>query len=337
MADLDKAVNFAVVGLGMGHGRAKLCVETPGANLAAVCDLDEERGKKAADEFGTVWVPRYEELLRRDDVDVVFILTPSGMHAEMGIAAAKAGKHVICTKPIDIRLDAIDRLIDACNDANVMCACDFAERYEPAKRRVRRAIDAGLLGALIFVEARLKWHRTDEYFEGWHGTWQLDGGGSLMNQSVHLIDLLQWFGGPVGEVHGRMGIYNHNIETEDAAVATLRFENDALGIIVGTTTFPENRVFEIEVHGPKGAAAIGSVNEDYFKLVDETSVEPPAPAWQPENIIEDIVGHLGKGTPLACTGTEARKSVELILAIYKSAIDKRTVRLPLDSFTPPEA
>ncbi len=335
MSDAERPVNFAVVGLGMGHGRARLCTETPGARLVAVCDLDEQRGKKAADEFDTEWVRDYDALLKRDDVEVVFLLTPSGMHAEMGVAAAKAGKHVASTKPIDIRLEAIDGLIAACDQAGVMCACDFDQRYVDAQRRIKRAIDAGLFGSLIMVEARLKWHRTDEYFEGWHGTWRYDGGGSLMNQSVHLIDLLQWFGGPIEEVHGRMGVYDHDIETEDAAVATLKFASGALGVIVGTTTFPENRVFEIEVHGPKGAAALGTVNEEYFKLVDESAKEPAAPEWAPQNIFEDVVGHLRRGTPLACPGPEARKSVELILAVYTSALERRAVRLPLDGFTPP--
>ncbi len=341
MTDSQTPVNFAVVGLGMGHGRAGLCTQTQGAHLAAVCDTDEARGKKAATEHNTEWVAEYDKLLERPDVDVVFLLTPSGMHAEMGMAAARTGKHVACTKPIDVRLEAIDKLIRACDEAGVMLACDFDERYNPAKRRVRRAIDAGLFGPLIMLEARLKWYRTDEYFEGWHGTWQYDGGGSLMNQSVHLIDLLQWFGGPVEEVYGRMGIYNHDIETEDAAAATVRFASGALGVIVGTTTFPENRVFEIEVHGPKGAAALGSVNGEYLKLVGEggdeapAPEEPPAPEWEPSNIFEDVVSHLRRGTPLACTGVEARKSVELILAVYTSAIENRAVRLPLDGFTPP--
>ncbi len=335
MNDDDRPVNFAVVGLGMGHGRAGICARTPGARLAAVCDLDEERGRKAAAEYDTEWIRDYDELLKRADVDVVFLLTPSGMHAEMGLAAAQAGKHVVSTKPIDIRLEAIDELIAACERAGVMCACDFDQRYEPTKRRVHRALDAGLFGPLILLEARLKWYRTDDYFVGWHGTWKYDGGGSLMNQSVHLIDLLQWYGGPIKQVHGRMGIFNHDIETEDAAVATLTFDSGALGVVVGTTTFPENRVFEIEVHGPKGAAALGTVNGEYFKLMDESATEPAGPDWEPANVIEDIVGHLRRGTPLACPGREARKSVELILAIYTSAIENRTVQLPLDKFIPP--
>lgn len=335
MSDVAKPVEFAIVGLGMGHGRARLCTEAAGAHLAAVCDLDEERGKKAAEEYDTEWIRDYDEVLKRSDIEVVFILTPSGMHAQMGIAAARAGKHVVSTKPIDIRLEAIDALIAACNEAGVICACDFDQRYEPTKLRIRRAIDAGVFGPLIMLEARLKWYRTDEYYEGWHGTWEHDGGGSLMNQSVHLIDLLQWYGGAIEEVQGRTGIYNHDIETEDAAAATVKFANGAIGVVVGTTTWPENRTFEIEVHGPKGAAALGTVNGEYFKLLDESAVEPPAPDWQPANVIEDVVGHLRRGTPLACPGPEARKSVELILAIYTSAFENRAVRLPLTSFTPP--
>jgi len=328
-------INIAIVGLGMGYSRAKLCVQTPGVRLVAVCDLDESRGRRAAEEFSVPWIRNYADLLKRDDVDVVMIMTPSGLHGEQAVAAAQAGKHVITTKPMDVTLTACDAMIEACERAGVMLAVDFGLRYDPAFRRMARIVQAGLLGKPILIEARLKWFRGHEYYQGWHGTWRYDGGGALMNQTVHLADIVCWLGGPVRRVHGHMGVFNHAIETEDTSVGLLDFASGAYGVIVGTTTFPENRVFEFEMHGTKGAVAHGKVNGDYVKLLDPDAVEPPAPDHEPRNIFEDVVRHLREGAPLACDGREARKSTELVLAVYQSALTGQTVELPLVEFTPP--
>jgi UDP-N-acetyl-2-amino-2-deoxyglucuronate dehydrogenase len=337
MSGASEPVGFAVVGLGMGFSRAKTCLETAGAKLAAVCDIDEVRGRRAQEQLGVPWVREYEQVLRRDDVDVVFLLTPSGMHGEMGAAAAGAGKHVICTKPLDVTLEACDGLIRACEEAGVLLAVDFQERYELKTRRMRAALAAGLLGDLILVEARLKWFRGDAYYEGWHGTWKYDGGGSLMNQTVHLIDLLQWFGGPVERVFGQIAVRDHKIETEDVGTAVVRFANGAFGSIVGTTTFPANDVYEFEVHGTKAAAGKGRLIGDYWRSREEGVAEPAAVEGEPGNVFEDVVRHLRGGAAVACDGREGRKSVELILAIYKSAAEGRPVKLPLDSFAPPKS
>jgi len=331
----DKPVRFAIVGLGMGMGRANLCQQVAGAELAAVCDLDEQRGKRAEAKFGVPWIPDYAKLLERDDVDVVFLLTPSGMHAEMGIQAAKAGKHVVCTKPLDVTLEAIDSLIEACRQAGVLLAVDFQERYTPIVQRVRAAIDGGLFGDLILLQTTLKWFRGDAYYEGWHGTWKYDGGGALMNQTVHLIDLLQWLGGPIEQVYGRMGVFTHRIETEDLGLGLVDFASGAKGVIVGTTTFPESRSYELELHGSRGAAAWGTLSGQYWKFLEQEVKLPARPADAPSNIFEDVVAALRCGRPVACDGAEGRKSVELILAIYKSAQEGRPVQLPLTHFEPP--
>ncbi len=337
MTTTNETINVAVVGLGMGYGRARLCTQTPATRLVAVCDIDDGRGRKAAEEFSVPWITNYDELLERDEVDVVMIMTPSGIHGEQAVAAARAGKHVITTKPMEVTLEACDAMIQACEEAGVMLAVDFGLRYDPAFRRMARVVEAGLLGKLILVEARLKWFRGDEYYEGWHGTWRFDGGGALMNQTVHLVDVVCWLGGPVAEVNGRMGVFNHDIETEDTSVGLLVFRNGAYGVLVGTTTFPENRVFEFEIHGTKGGLAHGRAGGDYLKLLDASAVEPGAPQNEPKNIFEDVVGHLREGTPLACDGHEGRKSTELVLAIYQSALTGETVELPLKEFVPPKS
>lgn len=337
MSDAGQAIRFAVVGLGMGFSRAKMCQQTEGAELVAVCEIDEARGQRAVKELQVPWLPDYDELLKRDDVDVVFLLTESGKHAQMGVKAAQAGKHLISTKPLEVTLQGCDAVISACREAGVMLAVDFQERYTAKTHRMRAALAAGLLGELILIEARLKWFRGDAYYEGWHGTWELDGGGSLMNQSVHLIDLLQWFGGPVERVFGQMAVRDHKIETEDVGTGLVRFANGAFGSIIGTTTFPANDVYELEIHGTKAAIGQGTLIGDYWRARDQNISEPAAPEGAPSNIYEDVIRHLTTDQPLLCDGVEGRKSVELVLAIYKSAIEGRPVELPLDGFAPPKA
>jgi UDP-N-acetyl-2-amino-2-deoxyglucuronate dehydrogenase len=334
---MDKPVRFAIVGLGMGRVRAKDCTQTPGAELALLCDTDQERLARNTAEFQVPGTPSFDEVLKHDDVEAVMIVTPSGMHADMCIAAAKAGKHVVSTKPLDVSLPAIDKLIKACDKAGVLLAVDFQERYTDMPLRVRAGLDQRLFGDLILIEARLKWFRGDPYYEGWHGTWNMDGGGSLMNQTVHLIDQLCWFGGDVEQVVGRMKVYTHRIETEDLGLGLVDFKNGAKGVIVGTTTFPESRTYDVEIHGSKLAAAWGSVNGQYCKSLPDGMELPPRPAEAPRNIFEDVIGALRHGRKVMVDGREGRKSVELILAVYKSALMDKPVKLPLKSFTPPLA
>lgn len=329
-----KPVRFAIVGLGMGRPRAELCKKIPGAELALLCDVNEERLAKNCADFEVPGTKSYDEVLRRDDIDVVMIMTPSGMHVEMGIAAAKAGKHVVSTKPLDVSLEAIDKLIKVCDQKKVLLAVDFQERYTDMPQRVRAAIDQGVFGDLILVEARLKWYRSDEYYKGWRGTWKMDGGGSLMNQTVHLIDQLQWYGGDIEQVVGRTRICTHQIETEDLGIGLVDFKNGAKGVIVGTTTWPDNRMYDVEIHGSKLAAAWGTVTGEYCKSLPEGQSLPARPADAPHNIFEDVLGALRGERKVLVDGREGRKSVELILAVYKSAQTGKPVKLPLKSFKP---
>jgi len=328
-------VGFGIIGLGIGRSRAKFCVDTPGANLVAVCDLDEERGRKAEQEFDTVWCRDYRELLDRKDIDVVLVMTPSGSHAKIGADVAKAGKAVVTTKPIDVRLEAIDALIEECEKQGVLLATDFNFRYLGNNVRIRECLDRGSFGRLILGEARLKWFRSDAYYDGWHGTWELDGGGSLMNQGVHQVDLLQWFMGDVEWVYGKTGIFAHeNLETEDLAMALVKFRSGAMGTLLTTTTFPEKGVEPtVEVHGDRGAAVTARGNLLAWNVPDEGDVDDYEYTG-PRNIIEDILGVLRDGKEPFVTGQEARKAVEIVLAVYESARTGREVSLPLTNYGP---
>jgi UDP-N-acetyl-2-amino-2-deoxyglucuronate dehydrogenase len=197
---MAEQTGFAVVGLGMGRHHCKAIAAAPGARLVAVCDTDGERLEATAKEYGCRAYSDYAELLADDEVVVVNIATPSGMHSAMGIQAAAAGKHMIVEKPADIKPERIDELIAAGKKHSVKIAGIFQSRLDPLNIRIREAIAAGRLGKLIGVHGHLPWYRKQSYYEGlhgkWKGTWEMDGGGSLMNQGVHTVDLLQWLAGP---------------------------------------------------------------------------------------------------------------------------------------------
>lgn len=300
----------------MGQDRCEKVLSAEGARLAAVCDINEKLGREVADKHGVPWHGDCNEAIARDDVDVVFVLTPSGLHADVAVAAARAGKHVITTKPMEVTLERADRMIDACRKAGVMLAVDFECRYCPENVRIREAIERGDFGKLILGEARLKWYRSDKYYEGWHGTWRLDGGGSLINQAVHQIDLLVWFMGPPKKVIGRIGIFSHEIETEDLGMAMVEFENGALGTILGTTTYPYDRPPIVEIHGDKAAV----VTEGDRIVLWKPEQDDAAFAYDgPRNVVEDVVAVLNHGGKPRVDGEEGKRSLRLILAVYESA------------------
>ena len=265
-------VNFAVVGLGMGSNRARMIKDTDGAELKCVVDFQAGLAKKTGEELGTDSTTNIDDVLGRDDIDCVMVMTPSGTHAEVGMRAAKAGKHVITTKPMDVSTEACDQLVAACDEAGVKLAVDYQSRYVDNNYRVAEALRRGWLGRPILGEVRFKWFRSDDYFEhngGWRGTWNMDGGGSLANQGAHLLDVISWFMGDFESVYGEMAIMNHDIETEDVGLAIVRFKNGAKGVIVGTTTFPTNVYFSAEVHGTVGGILIEDVLSGNMRVFGE--------------------------------------------------------------------
>ncbi|MFH1737764.1 MAG: Gfo/Idh/MocA family oxidoreductase [bacterium] len=346
---MNHPLHAAVIGCGVVGPWHMRCVNlSEQAELVVCCDVDEEKGRKAAEEFGCVWERDYENVLTREDIDVVHICTPSGMHSDMGVAAAHAKKHVLCEKPIDIQLSKIDALISACDEERVALGCIFQARTMPAIEHLKEAVDKGWLGNLILGEMHQKWYRKQEYYDSrdWLGTWDLDGGGALMNQGTHAVDLLQYIMGPIDSVFAHVGTLAHTIDVEDTAVAAVKFANGAMGTIVTTTSvWPgQNRLFE--VHGTKGTVAIEYDSISQWKLMDGPE-EPPsdvrqdsgrqATASDPAGLerkwhflqIEDFYTGLRTNRAPLVTGQEARKAVEIILAIYRSARTGEPVSLPL--------
>jgi predicted dehydrogenase len=302
---------------------------TDGAELKCVVDLQADLAKKTAKDLGTDWTTDLDDVLGRADIDCVMVMTPSGTHAEVGMCAAKAGKHVITTKPMDVSTEACDRLIAACDEAGVKLAVDYQSRYLDSNFRVAEALRRGWLGKPILGEVRFKWFRSDDYFEhngGWRGTWQMDGGGSLANQGAHLLDVISWFMGDFESVYGEMAIMNHDIETEDIGLAIVRFKSGAKGVIVGTTTFPTNAYFSAEVHGTDGGILIEDVLSGKMQVFGEGLEKRLQQISNPiHNIIEDFVRAVEEGGDVRVDGREGRRTVALLETIYQSARMGKTV------------
>ena len=307
----------------MGRKRARQVKETEGAELTVVVDLNTELAEQVAGELGCDWTADLDDALGRNDVDVVFVMTPSGLHGKVGIEAARAGKHVITTKPMDVSTANCDRLVAAAEEAGVLLGVDYQSRYVDSNFRVAEALRMGWLGQPILGEARFKWYRSHEYFErggGWRGTWAMDGGGSLANQGSHLIDLLLWFMGEPVRVYAETAIVNHQIETEDIGLAILNFKSGAKGTILGTTTFPTSAYFGVEVHGTEGAVLIDDALDGSMRVFGDgleerlNSIENTIP-----NIVADVVSAVENGNELRVNGHEGRRTIALLEQIYASA------------------
>ncbi len=324
-------VGFAVVGMGMGYNRAKLIRETEGAELKVVVDLNADRAAEVGAELEADWTTDLDEALGRKDVDVVLVVTPSGTHADLGCQVARAGKHVITTKPMDVSTEACDRLIQVCEEAGVLCGVDYQSRYVDNTYRVAEALRQGWLGKPILGEVRFKWFRSDDYFKaggGWRGTWKMDGGGSLANQGAHLLDVLCWYMGDAVSVYGEMAIMNHEIETEDVGLAIVNFKNGAKGTVVGTTTFPQNVYFSAEVHGTEGGVLMDDVLKGEMRVFGDGLKERMEAIENPiHNIVEDVVSAVERGTLLRVDGQEGRRTVALLEAIYTSAREGKPLKI----------
>ena len=348
-------VRFAIVGLGMGMGRARMCAESPGAELVAVCDTSEERGTAAKEELGVEWIREYRELLERSDLDVIGIWSPSGMHASMAAEALEAGKHVCSTKPMDIKTSACDRAIELADRNNLILAIDYESRYKPVNHRIRNALQSGAIGNVVLADLTMKWYRAQSYYdsgypEGWRSRMATERG-SMANQAVHYIDLMQWWMGPILKIVGKRGTFGHTIETEDVGLALLEFSSGAVGSIVTTTcSFPDLGT-QLEFTGRNGTltwqnqglsrfVAAGAATSDQSKKRSydstfEVNTEPmdldiekfDSPDDLPENVFLDVIGALRNGTEVQCDGREARKSVAIFEAVYGSSDSGRWIEL----------
>jgi UDP-N-acetyl-2-amino-2-deoxyglucuronate dehydrogenase len=314
-----------------------------GLSLAAVCDVVPARARAAGLENGVPWFAAYEEMLATAPSDAVTICTPSGLHPAHGIAAARAGKHVITEKPMAINLGDADELIAACDTAGVQLFVVKQNRLNAPIRLLRRAVDKGRFGRIYLANSTVRWTRPQDYYDQapWRGTWELDGG-AIMNQASHYVDLLQWLIGPVESVMAKTATLARRIEAEDTGVAVLRFQSGALGVIeVTVLTYPRNLEGSITILGERGSVKIGgtAVNkvehwqfadyDDDDKLIESASSTPPSVyGFGHEGYYRNVLASLRGEAAAGTDGREGRKSLELILGLYESAQRGREVTFP---------
>jgi UDP-N-acetyl-2-amino-2-deoxyglucuronate dehydrogenase len=352
---------FGIAGAGViSAAHANAIASLPHATLVAVTDIEPDRAAAFAAKHDCVAVPDLDALLARDDVDVVSVCVPSGCHAEVGIRAAAAGKHLIVEKPVDVSLAAADRLISAARDAGVVMTVVSQHRFDHGLVELRRLLDDGQLGRLVLGEASTKWYRSQAYYDSaaWRGTWALDGG-SLLNQGIHYLDLLLWTMGPVAEVTALYATQTHQTEVEDAALAVLRFASGALGTVVASTAVYPGFAQRLEISGTDGTVVIedgeivrrelradtadpGALPPEVHGSLAAPGTLPSAAAANPAGLdvdshaaqIGDLLAALEEGRPPAVTGEDGRAALEVVCAVYESARAGRAVQLPLLSPAP---
>lgn len=338
-------VRVALVGCGrISKNHLDAIDKVPEFELVSVADSDLARATSSAAERGVPAFGSLEEMLLGVPSDVVAICTPSGLHPAHGMAAARAGRHVVTEKPMAISLAGADELVQACDAAGVHLFVVKQNRLNPPIQLLKRAIDKARFGRIFMANVTVRWTRPQEYYdaESWRGTWEFDGG-AIMNQASHYVDLLQWLVGPVESVMAKTATQARRIEAEDSGVAVLKFRSGALGVVeVSVLTYPRNLEGSITILGEKGSVKIGgtAVNrvehwqfdsyDDDDKLIDAASTNPPTVyGFGHEGYYRNLLPVL-RGTAKPDTdGRAGRKSLELILGIYESAKTGREVPIPL--------
>jgi UDP-N-acetyl-2-amino-2-deoxyglucuronate dehydrogenase len=343
-------VKFGIVGTGVG---ANFCAQgisaisnADMANVVAVASRREERAREFASKWGLIhWYTDYTDMLEKVDIEAVIISTPHYLHYPMVLESIKSGKHVLVDKPMALSLKQSDEMIDKARRKGVKLGVNLQSRFDPTFRKVKEAVEEQRFGRLILGEAVVKWFRTQEYYDKspWRGSWATEGGGALMNQAIHTIDLLVWIVGSPRYLWAQIDTVVHKIEVEDLAVAAIRFENGALGTIQGSTAIYPGLPSRLEVHGTRGTAIIeGEVLKRWSiigeeEIVSEESKEglkswarpELAPATNHATLIKDFAQAIIDDREPYVNGVEGRKSLEVIMAIYRSGRNRRMIEFPL--------
>jgi predicted dehydrogenase len=346
-----KPLGFAIVGCGLiARFHVRALAEVSGASVKALVSRKVANADALKGELN-LSCDTYSDLapvLARKDIDVVVVTTASGAHMEPAVAAAAAGKHVVVEKPLEITLERCDRIIEACQRHGVQLCTIFPSRFAAANVELHQAVRAGRFGRLTLGETTCKWWRSQAYYDegGWKGTKALDGGGALMNQAIHNIDLLLWMMGPVTHITGFTAMLAHErIEVEDTAVACLRFASGALGVIQATTSVYPGLPKTIAVHGDKGSVVIEQEDVLRWDFQPETEADRAVKerfaqktgasggSSNPAAIshaghaaqLTDFAAAIRENRPPLVDGREGRKAVEVILGIYEAAASGRAV------------
>ena len=341
---MSNLVRFGIVGCGgIAAFHAQAVEAIPEARLTAACSGSFEGARCFAEAHpGIVPCESFAALLARDDVDAVCICTPSGLHTPQAIAAMRAGKHVVCEKPMSLTLEEADALIAAERETGRMVCIISQFRFSPAVREIRRALDAGAFGRIVSGSLSMEYFRSHEYYASaaWRGTWAMDGGGALMNQGIHGVDVFRHLMGPVKSVHALTRTLTRRIEVEDSAAAVLEFESGALGTLQASTTASPGYPRRIEICGEAGSVALEEDSIARWDLpipcalpvgnaaknvgaANPLSISNAGHLLQIHNFVDAIL----HGAPLTAGAATGRPPLEIILAVYESSRTGKTVYL----------
>jgi predicted dehydrogenase len=352
---MEKQFGFGIIGAGMiAHVHARAIREIPRSRLVGVFSTTPQKREAFAGKENCKAFESLDAMLQDPEIDIVCICTPSGAHQDPTLACIAAGKHCLVEKPLEVTLEKCDRIINAAEKHGVKVGVIFPSRFYDQAMYLKKAIAEARFGDIVLGDAYVKWYRSEAYYQSnaWRGTWELDGGGALMNQGIHSVDLLQWYMGPVKAVQAfRTNRRHKTIAVEDTVVAVVEFANGALGNITCSTAIFPGELKRIEINGTAGTAVLQESNlvkwdlevmgeEDIAlqKRMQENGLSHGGGASNPADIsfkghqlqIEDMLQAIEtNGTPLV-DAVEGRKAVEIVLAIYQSATTGKKVGLPLD-------
>ncbi len=329
-------IKFAIIGCGrISPNHLDAIKNAPHAELVAVCDIIEEKAKKTAVENGLdKWYTDAKTMLESEKIDVCCILTPSGLHCECACLCAEHGVSVLCEKPLEVTKEKMQKMIDCCRENNVKLGSIFQRRTYDGVIKSKEAIEKGYLGKVTLADASLKYYRDQEYYDSgeWRATWELDGGGALMNQGVHGVDMLSYVMGGVHSVNAICENLVWNIDVEDTAVVAVKFKNGAIGVIQAATTVYPGLDTVLSFHGSEGSVSFGDESLLIWNLKNK-DIEPPvicgsmggqncqysSTNYGHITLVEDMALSIIENRDPMITGEEAKKSVEIILGIYESA------------------
>ncbi|WP_211748739.1 Gfo/Idh/MocA family oxidoreductase [Paenibacillus sp. Marseille-Q4541] len=335
MESITEPLRYGIIGCGIiAEVHASEMVKVPEAQLIAVCDSNPDQAARFSSQYGAAAYSDLDTFLARADLEAVCICTPSGLHVEQVIQAAKAGKHILCEKPMAIEMAGLSRMIEACREAGVQLATIFPRRMSPQAKYAKQLIEQGTLGRLSLCSAYVKIYRSQDYYDsaGWRGTWEMDGGGAMMNQGIHTVDMLQWLAGSVVSLQGKARNVLRNIEVEDTAITMLEYESGAMGVLEITTTAFKGKGQRIEIYGEKGSLII---EEDDIVQLEVEGQQIQLPVFPPFQVIPD--GHREQIRDLCyavreqrepiVSGKEGKHSLEIILGTYASSRQQKEIRV----------
>ena len=340
-----KKLGYAVLGLGIGKAHAEAAAASENAELVAVCDIDEAKLAKFAESYPETTLYRdFEELLKDKNIDIISICLPSAMHADFAVRAMEAGKHVLVEKPLDITYERAMLIEEARLRTGMTAGVVHQNRFNLNMYPIKDAIDSGRLGRLILGTFAVKWYREQSYYDrgGWRGTWEMDGGGSLMNQAVHTVDLMHWLMGDIESVTSTMSINNHKIQTEDLTASLIKFKSGATATFVSTTCAYPGISTEIMLYGTDGSIEADADMIKTWKMRDplddmdeddeeqmmieryghgnrQAAKSEPEKLYGHRHVVEDMILAVRDGRAPEVTPAEAAYSVRIVNAIYESA------------------